>query len=87
MATLQERLQSDLENVESQLTKANSALSDILDSQLESYDLENMDTRQKAINLKIDKLEKLIESLERKREKIYGLLNGTIRCVSSRLRR
>lgn len=87
MATLQERLQSDLSNVEAQLVKANAALSDILDSQLESYDLENMDTRQKAINLKIDKLEKLISFLEQKREKIYNLLNGTVRCVSTRLRR
>ena len=87
MATLQERLQADLVNIESQLSKANTALANIIESELSSYDIENMETRQKAQNIKIDKLQKLISYLENKREKIYRTLSGGVGCVSMRLRR
>lgn len=87
MATLQERLQADLANTEALLVKANTALSDILDVQIETYDIENMDTRQKATNLKIEKLQRLISDLEAKRERTYKALNGTRRCISLRNRR
>lgn len=87
MATKVERQILDLANTEALLVKANTALSDILDSQLENYDIENMDTRQRATNLKIKELENMISSLERKRDKLYESINGVRRTVSLRNRR
>jgi len=87
MSAIAERIQARIVQKEAQLVAANTALNDILESQLENYDLENMETRQKAQNLRINQLQSLISKLESDIEKEYSKLNGEVHCSYMRLRR
>lgn len=87
MATLIERIQADIDSIEEQLTAARTALTNILGTEIDKADLENLDTRERFEHLKIDKLRKLIKSLEIDRDKKYDQLNLPRRAGSSRLRR
>lgn len=87
MATIRERLQADIDAIEAQIAAARTALANILATELDSYDMENMDTRQRARNLQIEDLRKLIKDLETDRDRKYNLLNGSPKVKNIRLRR
>ena len=87
MSTRASRLQADLEKTETQLTNANTALEEILASQINDYEFENADSRQKVRNQNIESLKRIIEYLEKKRDRIYSKLEGRGHTQALRLRR
>ena len=87
MSTRLSRQQADLEKVEAQLLKANTALEEILGSQMNDYEFENADSRQKVRLQNIESLKRTIEYLENKREKLYSKIEGRGHTQALRLRR
>lgn len=87
MATRLERFQADLVKTENLLEKANITLESLVESEMEDYEIENADSRQKVRLQKISNLQKLITYLENKREKLYNKINGNGYAQSLRLRR
>lgn len=81
------RLRADLLKVESQLEKANTALDEILESQMSEYEFENADSDQRVKLQNIEALKRTISYLETKREKIYNRLEGRGHVQALRLRR
>ena len=77
MSTKTEKLKARLEQKESSLEKAYTALDDLLDTQFESYQFSDQTGRQEAINIDIEKLRKLITSLEKEIDIINQRLNGS----------
>ena len=77
MSTKTEKLKARLEQKESSLEKAYTALDDLLDIQIESYQFNDQTGRQEAINIDIEKLRKLITSLEKEIDIINQRLNGS----------
>jgi hypothetical protein len=87
MSTRTLRAQADLEKVETQLVKANTALEEILEAQMSDYEFENSDSRQKVRLQNIESLKRTIEYLENKREKLYSKVEGRGHTQALRLRR
>jgi DUF438 domain-containing protein len=87
MSTRLSRWQADLEKVETQLTNANTALEEILESQMNDYEFENSDSRQRVKLQNIETLKKVISYLETKREKLYSKIEGRGHTQALRLRR
>jgi len=75
---------------EAQLLKANTALTNILESEMSSSEVENgiSGSRVKSVNLKIESLQKLIKGLENEIVDINKQINRLPRNVASvRIRR
>lgn len=71
------KLISDKQTLEAQLTKANQALLDTLNSEIESYTFDSAEARQQAKLRDPEKLQKTIDWIESRINSIDSRLRGT----------
>ncbi len=79
MTTQKERLEARLAIIVERLTKARLALNNIIESEVQGYEFSDGGGKQKAEQIKIEKLNELITSLEKQEDRINDQLNGVPR--------